>query len=235
MAYKKRIYIVEGHPIVRLGLKRLLTDQGDLDVCGEADSLAAAEDGIAGARPDLVLLDLSLKSGEGGFELIRRIHARDRFLPVLVVSMHDESLFADRVLRTGARGYIMKSEATRHLIQAIRTVLAGEIYLSAAETARVLKKYYAPNGSGLTQKRLSVRELEVIQMIGQGLSSRQIAEALHLSVKTIETHRAHILKKLNLADAAELKSYALQLSEAPVVRLPRAVVGRAKRSRTASK
>jgi DNA-binding NarL/FixJ family response regulator len=232
MSGAKRLFLVEDHPIVRLGMKRLILEEGDLDVCGEADNLTTAVDGIVSTRPDLVLLDLNLRDGDGGFELLRRLKTIDPFLPSLVVSMYDVALFADRALRTGARGYIMKTEATKHLTVAIRRVLEGEIYLSPAETARVLNKHFSGLANAGTTKRLSVRELEVIQLIGQNFSSRQIAEKFHLSVKTVETHRTHILRKLNLADAAELRTYALQLNDAPIVKMPRAMRGQRKRMRS---
>ena len=218
----KKIFIIEDHPIVRLGLIQLIRRIRGLEVCGEADNAQDAMRGISTSRPDMVLMALILTAGSGGFDILKQIQETYPNLPILVVSMHDESLFADRVLRAGALGYIMKKEATDHLVDAIKTVLSGSIYLSPSETSRLLKSHYARRTDASAKKRLSERELEVFQMISHGISAKEIAEKLHLSIKTVETHRDHIRRKLHLSNAAELRRYATQssLSDAPLPETP---------------
>lgn len=208
-AAKSRIFIVDDHPIVRKGISNMLGR--DFVVCGEAENVEDALRTIAKIKPDLVIVDLSLK-GASGLELLKDLQIRHPDIPTLVMSMHDETLFAERVLRAGARGYVMKAEAVNELDRAVRRVLAGNVYLSAAMSDRVLNAYGTgdknPESSPL--KRLSDREFEVFEMIGRGLPMREIAKALHLSVKTVETHRAHIKEKLGIPTALELVRHATQ-------------------------
>jgi DNA-binding NarL/FixJ family response regulator len=212
---KYRILLVDDHPIVQMGLAEMINAEKDLAVCGTAENLHQTLDQIESLKPDLVLLDISLK-GSNGIELLKNIKARMPKLLVLMLSMHDENLYAIRALRAGAAGYIMKQEATEKVLTAIRKVLAGEVYLSDNIEKKMMKQLVggrtARTGSPIED--LSDRELEVFGLIGQGRSTRQIAEELHLSIKTIESHRAHIKEKLNLKSATELMQYAIQWREA---------------------
>ena len=213
-AKKLRVLIVDDHPIVRHGLRQLISQEPDLEVSGEAERPSEALKAIASLKPHVAIVDLSLREGSG-LELIKDIKVRHPKLAVLVLSMHDESIYGERVLRAGARGYITKAEASENLLTAIRRVLAGEIYLSEKMAARMLHKLAA--GPGVTDSSpvgvLSDRELEVFQLIGQGLRTRQIAERLQLSVKTIETYRENIKWKLKLEDAAELLQHAIRWAQ----------------------
>ncbi len=208
---KINILIVDDHPIVRQGLAELVNHENDLVVCGQAEDAHQAMKAVKELKPDMAIVDISLKE-TSGMELIKDINAQYPHLPVLALSMHDESLYAERALRAGARGYVMKAEATENVVTAIRKVLCGQIYLSDRMTAKLIHKLVGGKtevgASGIDH--LSDRELEVFHLIGQGYGTRQIGEKLHLSVKTIETYRAHIKEKLNLADAAELLQYAIQ-------------------------
>lgn len=205
-----RILLVDDHPIVRRGLRELVAQEPDLEVCGEAEDAAEALRQLEATRPDVVIVDLTLKAGHG-LELIQQIHARDARIKILVSSMHDESLFAERTLRAGALGYINKQESPDKIIDAIRRVLCGEIYLSSRMASRLLHRIAV--GEPLEKhpiEKLTDRELEVFEMIGQGLSTKQIARKLGLSHKTIETHREKIKTKLNLKNSAELSRHATQ-------------------------
>lgn len=208
---KTRILIVDDHPIVRQGLAELVNHEDDLEVCGQAEDSYEALRAIRELNPNLVVVDISLKE-TSGLELIKDIHSQQPDLLVLALSMHDETLYAERALRAGAMGYIMKQEATENVIAAIRKILGGEIYVSDRMASRMVRKLVAgqsePTASPVDC--LSDRELEVFHLIGKGHGTRQISERLHLSVKTIETYRAHIKDKLNLADAAELLQYAIR-------------------------
>ena len=208
---RTRVFIVDDHPIVRQGLAQMLKQEADLTVCGEAEDAQHALQAIAELHPDLVLVDLSLKGGSG-LNLIRALKARQSTLPVLVVSMHDESIYVERVLRAGARGYIMKQEATDTMMYAIRRVLRGEIYVSDKMMTNLLGRFVIDSAdTGVSAlERLSNRELEVFRLIGEGHSTRHIAAALRVSAKTVESHRAHIKEKLHLNDTAELVRYAMQ-------------------------
>jgi DNA-binding NarL/FixJ family response regulator len=208
-ATKARILIVDDHALVRRGLAGLIEDEGDLIVCGEAGSAAEALTALA-TRPDLIIVDLSLQTGHG-LDLIRQLKARDEELRILVLSMHDESLFAERVLRAGALGYVSKQEAPGQVISAIRQVLDDKVYLSQAMTERLLRRASGREADAvLPGDTLSDRELTVFQMIGEGLPTREIATRLHLSVKTIETYRENIKAKLGLKNSAELSRHAAQ-------------------------
>jgi DNA-binding NarL/FixJ family response regulator len=208
---KIRVVLVDDHPMVRQGLARLINDENDLCVCGEADSAAAAIELIHSVKPDLAIIDISM-GGADGIELIKDLRIHRPEMPVLVLSMHDESLYAERVLRAGAKGYVTKQEAPEKVMTAIRRVLAGEVYVSERIAARLLKAVTGARGDGGQSPldRLSDRELQVFRLIGGGMSVREIAEKLFLSVKTIETHREHIKDKLNLKSSSELLRYAVQ-------------------------
>ena len=210
MDEKVRILIVDDHPIVREGLSSLINLEADLVVCGEAEDVEGARNAIEDSKPDLLLLDLSLP-GISGFELIRQIKKREPRLPILVVSMHDEIFNAERALRAGAVGYLMKAEATEQVIIAIRRVLEGDVYVSEKIVPHMIRRLVAGDGTAETSpvERLSDREFEVFQLIGRGDTTRQIAEELHISVKTIETYRAKIKKKLGVKDATGLLRYAV--------------------------
>jgi len=208
-----RIVIVDDHPIVRLGIRQMISGERDLEICGEADSADAARQLVASARPDLAIVDLSLAEGTG-LALIRALRQSVPGLPVLVLSMHDEALFAERVLRAGARGYIMKREAITGLVDAIRKVLAGRIYVSATMAQTVLERVghegAVPAGR---LGNLTDRELEVFDLIGRGLRTSEIAEQLGVSVKTVETYRSNIKTKLDLKDASDLIRFATAWNE----------------------
>lgn len=207
-----RIAIVDDHPLIVKGYRELIDTQQDLEFCGDASGEPDALDLVDKTCPDLVVVDLSLRDGTG-LGLIKKIKTRHQDTKVLVASMHDEFLFAERVLRTGAEGYISKQEAPDRFVEAIRKVLSGKIYLSSRMEERMLQVLAGKQQADVSQPlptRLSNRELEVFEYIGQGLSTRQIAEQLHLSVKTIETHRESIKQKLNIQTSSELTCHAVQ-------------------------
>jgi DNA-binding NarL/FixJ family response regulator len=210
---RTRIVIVDDHPIVRLGIRQMLAGERDLEICGEADSADGAKQLMAGARPDLAIVDLSLAEGTG-LDLIRFLRESLPTMPVLVLSMHDETLFAERVLRAGARGYIMKREAITGLVGAIRQVLSGRIYVSEGMTQVVLERLGSEGAtSDNPLANLTDRELEVFDLVGRGLSTVAIADQLGVSVKTIETYRSNIKTKLNLKDATDLVRFAATWTE----------------------
>jgi DNA-binding NarL/FixJ family response regulator len=205
-----RVLLVDDHPIVREGLASRLELEGDMTVCGLAESAQEAMDLIGKSTPDIVVTDLSL-SGKPGLELIKDIRATRPTLPILVLSIHDEELWAERVLRAGAQGYVMKAQATEKVIDALRRVLEGGLWLSERMNAAVLGRL-AQGRAKVSETPLAVlsdRELEVFQMIGQGLSVKEIAAHLFLSAKTVEVHREHIKEKLGLKSSAELLRYAV--------------------------
>lgn len=206
-----RILIVDDHPLVRQGLVGLLSAEHDFEICGEASGADEARRLAARHSPDVAIVDLSLKDGSG-IELIKELHARSDQTKLLVLTMHDESLFAERALRAGAVGFVSKHEASRTIIKAIRTVLGGKLYLSERMTERMLKRVVGAGDAVVRSpiERLTDREIEVFEMIGQGLTSRQIAQRLDLSPKTIETHREHLKEKLDLKNANELTKHAVQ-------------------------
>ena len=211
---KQQVLIVDDHPMMRQGLAQLINHEPDLRTCGEADSVAQALERIRADKPDLVLADISLPD-RSGLELIKDSKALHPGLPVLVVSTHDESLYAERVLRAGGRGYIMKQEGGKLLMRAIRQVLGGQIYVSEKMAAKILEIFsgHRAEVSHSPVERLSDREFEVFQLIGQGKGTRQIAEHLHLSVKTVEVHRANIKHKLELKRGTDLVRYAIRWTE----------------------
>ncbi len=211
----KRIVIVDDHPLFRKGLEEMIHSEGSFAVCGEAGNAAEAMDVIRKLDPEMVVVDLSLP-GANGIELIKNIRAEFAKLPVLVLSMHDESLYALRALRAGANGYVMKHEAMTNVIEAIREVFNGRPYLSPAMAAQVITKFAHRQAEGEVDavERLSDRELEILELIGKGNEVRQIARLLHLSPKTVETHRAHIKDKLDLKNSREVARFALQWLQA---------------------
>ena len=207
----KRIVIVDDHPLFRKGLQEMIHSDGTFAVCGEAGNAAEAMQIIRKLAPDMAIVDLSLP-GANGIELIKNIRAEFPRLPILVLSMHDESLYAVRALRAGADGYVMKHEAMANVIQAIREVFDGRPYLSPAMAAQVITQFAHRQAEGEADavERLSDRELEILELIGKGKEVRQIAKLLHLSPKTVETHRAHIKDKLDLKNSREVARFALQ-------------------------
>jgi DNA-binding NarL/FixJ family response regulator len=212
---KQRIYLVDDHAIVRDGFAEIINTRPDLTVCGETDSAAQAVGAVGELHPDIVVVDLSLQGGSG-LDLIKNLKTLHPQLPMLVLSMHDETLYAERALRAGALGYVMKREASATVLEAIQTVLRGQVFLSPAMRTRMLQKVVggsAPQqNSGVST--LSDRELEVFQLIGEGRTTRQIAKKLHLSISTVETHRTHIKEKLHLANSTELVRRAVEWSSA---------------------
>jgi DNA-binding NarL/FixJ family response regulator len=210
-AAKKRIFVVDDHPIVRQGLSLLINQEVDMTVCGSAKDASSALEAIGSLRPDLLILDISLE-GPDGLDLLKSLRLQDATIPVLILSMHDESLYAERVLRAGAQGYIMKQAATDGLLEAIRRILRGEIYVSDRMAARILLQFagHAAHPERSPVEELSDRELEVFRLIGKGHGTRGIAELLHLSVKTVESYQAHIKEKLALKNSRELVQHAIQ-------------------------
>jgi DNA-binding NarL/FixJ family response regulator len=210
---RTRILVVDDHPILRLGIRQMLATEPDLEVCAEADSADAAKQSIASTHPDLAIIDLSLAQG-AGLELIHWLRESVPNLLMLVLSMHDEALFAERVLRAGARGYIMKREAITGLVGAIRQVLSGRIYVSEAMAQAVLERLgHEATAPGNPLTALTDRELQVFDLIGRGVSTGGIAEQLGVSIKTIETYRSNIKTKLNLRDATDLIRFAATWTE----------------------
>ena len=203
------IMIVDDHPLVRAGFAQLIADTPDLKVCCEAADMANALKLLETYTPDLAIIDLSLAGGSG-LDLIEHINARNSNIRMLVASMHEESLYAERVLAAGARGYINKQEAQDKIILAIRQVLQGKVYLSEKMTERILNNMVSSSDDKRDIDALSNRELQVFEMIGQGIATSKMAEQLNLSIKTIETHQAHIKKKLSLSSAHELTHRAIR-------------------------
>src|SRR5579859_6320914 len=212
---RNRILLVDDHPMMRAGLAQIIDKQPDLVTCGEAGNAAEALERVNALKPDLILSDITMP-GRNGVEFIKDIRAAWPDLPLLIVSMHDETIYAERVLRAGARGYIMKEAGGENLLIAIRQVLKGQVYVSAAISARILDNLAAhkPRGSSSPIEQLSDREFEVFQLIGQGKSNAEIAKQLHLSSKTVDVHRSHIKEKLALKDATALVHTAIRWVEA---------------------
>jgi DNA-binding NarL/FixJ family response regulator len=209
---RARILIVDDHPAVREALASRIGRQPDLEVCGEAADMSEALRLVADTQPDLAVIDISLKTG-CGIDLIKRIKARNDSVHMLVWSMHSESLYAERALRAGALGYINKDQATDKIVEAIRRVLEGKVYLSDTMAEKMLQRAVGAGRKEPTRSPLDVladRELEVFRLIGQGVKTAEIAERLHLSVKTVETYRDRIRQKLDLSDGTELAHYATQ-------------------------
>ena len=216
----RRILLVDDHPITRQGLAAMIGNEADLAVCGEAEDAASALAAIERLRPDLVVADLSLP-GRNGLELLKDMAARHPGVPTLVLSMHDEALYAERAIRAGARGYLMKSAGGRAVLDGIRTILAGRIHVSPAVSSRILESLGRPGTHGRPIKAdahslvqsLSDREFEIFQLIGQGLGTREIAGRLNVSIKTVEAHRASLKSKLGTKDAPSLVREAVRWVE----------------------
>jgi DNA-binding NarL/FixJ family response regulator len=205
---KVRVFIVDDHPIVRRGFQLLLAMEPDLMVCGEADSGPAALQKMLALKPDVAIVDLGLKASTG-LDLIKQLRAQALPVKVLVFTMRDEGIYAERALRAGADGYITKEEGTDKAIQAIRLLMQGKRYLSEKMAEKMMDSLTgAAPGTGSAVQSLSDRELEVLELLGEGLGSREVAEKLHLSIKTVESHREHMKTKLGLTRATELVSYA---------------------------
>jgi DNA-binding NarL/FixJ family response regulator len=211
---RKRVLILDDHPMMREGLAQLITSERDLCVCGEAGSGKEAMELAGKLKPDLLLADISLPD-TNGLEVIKDVRSLHPTILVLVISMHDEALYTERVLRAGARGYIMKQEGGKKLMSAIRQVLEGRIYVSEKMSAKILESFSA----GIEQVRrpslenLTDREFEILQLLGQGKGTREIAKQLYLSIKTVDAHRANIKRKLDLNTASELVRYAVRWVE----------------------
>jgi DNA-binding NarL/FixJ family response regulator len=211
---RRRVLLVDDHPMMRAGLAHLIERQPDLTVCGEAANPAEALKALPAAKAEIVLADLTMP-GRSGLEFVKDLLAVTPTLPILIVSMHDEAVFAERALRAGARGYIMKEAGGEAVVAAIRQILRGEIYVSAAMSARILEGLSSkkPRGSASPIEKLSDREFEILQLIGQGKSTRDIATQLHLSTKTVDVHRSHLKEKLELKDSTSLIRYAVRWVE----------------------
>jgi len=215
---KHRIFIVDDHPIVRRGITQLINQEPDFIVCGEASDIASALQGISTCDCDLVIVDLSLGQ-DSGIRLIEEILLDKPDIKILILSMHDEFLYAERCFRSGAKGYLMKQEPPEQVISALKIILNGEVYISDNLSSRLLNKLVSKQTAAFSSpiEQLSNRELEVFQLIGKGLKTRKIAEQLNLSVKTIETYIDHIKRKMNLEDSRDLIQHAVQwgISEKP--------------------
>lgn len=203
--------LVDDHPITRHGLRVLIEQHGGFAVCGEADNAAQAMELAAKLRPDVAIVDIALRTANG-IELTKNLRAHSPGLHVLVLSMHDEDLYAERALRAGAKGYLMKHEASECVIAALQRIVEGQIFVSERAQARMLARLVSPRGgeAGSPVDALSDREMEVFQLLGEGYATRQIAERLNLSIKTIDSYREHLKLKLNLPTGADLVRYAIQ-------------------------
>src|SRR5471032_922741 len=219
MAQKSKILLVDDHPLVREWLANLINEQSDLHVCGEASNAPQAFEIIGVEKPDIVIVDISLEGGSG-IELIKNIKSAHPDVAMIVLSMHDESLYAERALRAGARGYIMKREATKKILQAIRAVLGGKLYISDKISDAMAEKFVdgrpAPAASPVEQ--LSDRELEVFQLLGRGYSTRQIADHLRVGFKTVQTYSARLKEKLKLDNITQLLHEAIRWHESQQTR-----------------
>jgi DNA-binding NarL/FixJ family response regulator len=212
---KTRVLVIDDHPMMRQGLAQLINNETDLCVCCEAGSAREAFECMVRGKPNMVLADISLPD-KNGLEFIKDLQARHPGTPVLVISMHDESLYAERVLKAGGRGYIMKQEGGKKIMEAIRRVLSGQIYVSDKMSAKILEIFSGRRAETVNSpiEKLTDREFEVFHLIGQGLDSRTIAERLFLSNKTVDVHRAKIKQKLSLKSSAEVARYAIRWVEA---------------------
>ena len=217
MNNKTRVFLVDDHPAMRHGIAQLVAKENDLEVCGEAGDRRETLNAIAGDPPDLIILDIALKDPDRtGLDLVSEIHACVGPVPILIYSMHDEKMYAERALRAGARGYLMKQEPVRRIIHAIRAIIKDGIYVSEQIGRRILLKHIGASPeqqpSVTPEDCLSEREFEVFRLIGKGLQPREIAEKLCLSTKTVETHRMNIRKKFGMANASEVIQYAVEWS-----------------------
>lgn len=207
----KRLLVVDDHPIFRHGICQFLSQVPDVTICGEASNAQMALDAMRNQKPDVVLLDVSMP-GTNGIELVKHMLAEQPKLTILMLSMHDESLYALRAMRAGAKGYVMKQQAMETILDALRKVLSGGIYVSPQFSEKLIFKSIAGSTGDLGSPvdKLSDREIEVLQLFGRHKSTREIGETLHLSVKTIETHRTHIKEKLGFKDAEEMVDFAVE-------------------------
>jgi DNA-binding NarL/FixJ family response regulator len=209
---KKRILIVDDHPMMRDGLRQLIANEPDLEICGEADDAPGALELAENCKPDVAVVDITLRS-TNGLELIKDLKIRSPQTAVLALSMHDESLYAERVLRAGGRGYIMKQEGGKRIIEGVRRVLAGGVFVSDAISARILDTFSGGKQNRSAVESLTDREFEVFQLIAEGLSTTEMADRLHVSAKTIEVHRVNIKSKLGIPTAPELIRFAVRWLE----------------------
>jgi DNA-binding NarL/FixJ family response regulator len=212
---KHRIFLVDDHPLVREGLTNLINEQSDLIVCGEAEDSAGAITGIAKTRPDVVLVDISLKN-ESGLELVKNLDSQFPLVALIVLSMHDEALYAERALRAGARGYVMKRESTRSVLGSIRRVLEGGVYVSERVVNSMARRFSSSSKGAESSpvERLSDRELEIFRLLGQGRTTAQIAEDLHLSLKTVQAYCARAKEKFGVSSLGELLRAAIRWEDA---------------------
>jgi DNA-binding NarL/FixJ family response regulator len=214
MNAKTRIFIVDDHPLLRRGLAELINREPDMTFVGEAEDAPTALKAINQIKPDLVIVDISLK-GYNGIELIKNVKALDSKIQVLVLSMHDESIYAMRVLKAGAKAYVMKAEVTEKVMEAVRRIRAGKVFVSEQVASRMLDQVVVGGDPAPTSPvdQLSDRELEIVNLIGSGLPTREIAAKLHISIKTVESHRARIKEKLNLNNAIQLVQFCVRWVE----------------------
>ena len=212
---KHRIFLVDDHPLVREGLTNLINEQNDLIVCGEAEDSAGAMTGIAKTRPDVVLVDISLKN-ESGLELVKNLESQFPLVALIVLSMHDEALYAERALRAGARGYVMKRESTKSVLASIRRVLEGGVYVSERVVNSMARRFSSSSKGAESSpvERLSDRELEIFRLLGQGRTTAQIAEDLHLSLKTVQAYCARAKEKFGVGSLGELLRAAIRWEDA---------------------
>jgi DNA-binding NarL/FixJ family response regulator len=217
--HKDKVLIVDGHPIVRKGLATIIEEEDDITVCGEADDSYAALKAVGELKPSVVIVDISLK-GSNGIELTKSIRTRYPKLPVIVLSIYDESLYLERALRAGAKAYLAKGISPEKIVTAIRTVLNGELYVSDELSKKLLHKIIGSKLNTVDEPTdiLSDREFEVFRLIGEGCKTSQMAKQLHLSVKTVQTYRERITRKLGLTDASELLQYAIKWSRSREIR-----------------
>jgi len=206
---RRRVFLVDDHPLVREWLTNLIDQQRDLVVCGEAEDAPQALSAIEALKPDVVVVDITLSSGSG-IELVKDIKRSVPSVAIVVLSMHDETLYAERALRAGARGYVMKRETTKKIIIAIRSVLEGKLYVTDEFKASIGEKHLEGATGGSPLEQLSDRELEVFRMLGQGYETRRIAESLHISIKTVQVYCARIKEKLGIGNATELLREAVR-------------------------
>ena len=216
---KHRIFLVDDHPLVREGLTNLINEQNDLIVCGEAEDSAGAITGIAKTRPDVVLVDISLKN-ESGLELVKNLESQFPLVALIVLSMHDEALYAERALRAGARGYVMKRESTKSVLASIRRVMAGGVYVSERVVNSMARRFTSSpkRAESSPVERLSDRELEIFRLLGQGRTTSQIAEDLHLSLKTVQAYCARAKEKFGVSSLGELLRAAIRWEDATNVK-----------------
>jgi DNA-binding NarL/FixJ family response regulator len=216
---KRRIFLVDDHPLVREGLANLINEQNDLIVCGEAEDSAGAITGIAKTRPDVALVDISLKN-ESGLELVKNLETQFPLVALIVLSMHDEALYAERALRAGARGYVMKRESTKSVLASIRRVLEGGVYVSERVVNSMARRFSSSSKGAESSpvERLSDRELEIFRLLGQGRTTAQIAEDLHLSLKTVQAYCARAKEKFGVSSLGELLRAAIRWEDATNVK-----------------